>query len=141
MAFQILIKFQNNPTFKVWSISVSIPPFFGWSTYGFSGASYTCASELNSDYFKFYVSATFPIPILIIFPTYYFILKSSMGGTGTMTKSKRHRGNLRTAKIILLIIIIFAVSATTSEHFLFFFGYLIQSQEAPGSKQTFTLSA
>lgn len=93
----------------VWSVSVSIPPFFGWSEYGFSEASYTCASGLGSSYFKFYVSATFPIPILIIFPTYYFILKSSMGGSGALTKSKRHRGNLRTAKIILLIIIIFAV--------------------------------
>ena len=100
--------------FKVWSISVSIPPFFGWSEYSFSASSYTCASGLGSIYFKFYVSATFPIPILIIFPTYYFILKSSMGATGTAAKNKRHRGNLRTAKIILLIIIIFAVSTTLS---------------------------
>ncbi|KAL5256744.1 hypothetical protein ACHWQZ_G011864 [Mnemiopsis leidyi] len=96
-------------TIWLWSTCVSIPPFFGWSSYEFSDSSYTCASGLGSSYFKFYVSATFPIPIIIIFPTYYFILKSSMGGTGAVARSKRHRGNLRTAKIILLIIIIFAV--------------------------------
>ena len=94
----------------VWIISglAATPPLLGWSGYGFSSYSMSCAmsssggfSDVNKYYFLFYVLLTFPGPVCLIIVSYSYIAWFVLGGGNRGRQVSIF--NIRTAKITALL--------------------------------------
>ena len=94
----------------VWVISglAAAPPLLGWSGYGFSSYSLSCAmsssggfDDFNKYYFLFYVLLTFPVPVALIVASYSYIAWFVLGGGNRGREVSVF--NVRTAKITALL--------------------------------------
>lgn len=98
-------------------------PLVGWSEYGFSSFSMSCAMKFirgfnNFDkyYFLFYVLMSFPTPMVIIIISYVIICRASVNrgsrnspakkaASITPSRARPFVNNIRTAKITLVLIL------------------------------------
>lgn len=119
----------------VWGLATvgATPPLLGWSGYGFSPFSMSCAmsssggfQDLHKYYFLFYVLLSFPAPLAMIVVSYYsigrFVLSSRYNTKGHIAPY-----NLRTAKItlILTLFVLGCILPTFVIGLIFWCGYSI----------------